>query len=156
MFCITIEHKSSSGIKIFYYMCKILFVIFLLKTFMANFFLKILQRNSKLVILSYLGMPGNIHLKRWHHFEETFDVYLRAKNQLHSSIFLEILQRYVNFLFWVLWTYLATPTQNHSINFQETLMFICMPKINFIIHFFLEIFHFRESCNLIHQEHFGL
>ena len=84
---------------------------------MANFFLKILQRNSKLVILSYLGMPGNIHLKRWYHFEETFDAYLRVKNQLHSSIFLEILQRYANFLFWVLWTYLAIPTENHSINF---------------------------------------
>ena len=32
-------------------------------------------------------------------------------------------------------------------------MFICMPKINFIIHFFLEILHFKESCNLIDRHH---
>ena len=35
-------------------------------------------------------------------------------------------------------------------------MFIFMPKINFIIHFFLEILHFKESdCNLIGWQHFG-
>ena len=28
-------------------------------------------------------------------------------------------------------------------------------KINFITHFFLEILHFKESCSLIEQEHFG-
>ena len=38
---------------------------------------------------------------------------------------------------------------------RKLLMFICMPKINFIIHFFLEIIHFKESCNLIGQQHFG-
>ena len=31
----------------------------------------------------------------------------------------------------------------------KTSMFIFMPKIYFIIHFFLEILHFKESCNLI-------
>ena len=30
-----------------------------------------------------------------------------------------------------------------------------MPKINFIIHFFQEILHFKESCNLIGQQYFG-
>ena len=34
-------------------------------------------------------------------------------------------------------------------------MFICMQKINFIIHFFLTILHFKESCNLIGRQHFG-
>ena len=29
-------------------------------------------------------------------------------------------------------------------------------KINFIIHFFPEILHFKESCNLIGWQHFGL
>ena len=33
-------------------------------------------------------------------------------------------------------------------------MFICMPKINFIIHFFLEVLHFKEPCNLIDQPAF--
>ena len=28
-----------------------------------------------------------------------------------------------------------------------------MPKIHFIIHFFLEILHFKESCNLIGWQH---
>ena len=28
-------------------------------------------------------------------------------------------------------------------------MFLCMLKINFIIHFFLTILHFKESCNFI-------
>ena len=30
-----------------------------------------------------------------------------------------------------------------------------MEKINFIIHFFLTIWHFKESCNLIGWQHFG-
>ena len=30
-----------------------------------------------------------------------------------------------------------------------------MPKINFIIHFYLDILHFKESCNLIGRKHFG-
>ena len=34
-------------------------------------------------------------------------------------------------------------------------MFICIPKINFIIQFFLEILHSKESCNLIGWQHFG-
>ena len=41
IFCITTEHKSSCKTKIFYYKCKILFIIFLLKSFMVsvwNFF----------------------------------------------------------------------------------------------------------------------
>ena len=32
-------------------------------------------------------------------------------------------------------------------------MFIYMQKTNFIIHFFLEILHFKESCNLIGWQH---
>ena len=33
----------------------------------------------------------------------------------------------------------------------ENFMFICMSKINFIVYFFLGIFHFKESYNLIGQ-----
>ena len=32
-------------------------------------------------------------------------------------------------------------------------MFISMQKTNFIIHFFLEILHFKKSCNLIGWQH---
>ena len=59
------------------------------------------------------------------------------------------LGRYVKFLFWLLWAFLVMRTQNDGINLWKTSMFICIPKMNFIIHFFLEILHFRESCNLI-------
>ena len=45
--------------------------------------LKILQINSKLAILSNLGMPGHTNLKWKYQFKETFDVYIQAKNQLH-------------------------------------------------------------------------
>ena len=33
-------------------------------------------------------------------------------------------------------------------------IFIWMPKINFIIHFYLDIY-FKESCNMIGHKHFG-
>ena len=46
-------------------------------------------------------------------------------------------------------------TQNDRIELQKTSMFICMPKIKFIIHFFLEILHFKESCSLIGWQHLG-
>ena len=76
-------------------------------------------------------------------------MFICGKKQLHPHALLEILQRYANFLFWVLWTCLIAHTQNDSINLYKTLMFICMQKTNFIIHFILEILHFKESCNLI-------
>ena len=34
-------------------------------------------------------------------------------------------------------------------------VFIFMPKTHVIIHFFLEILHFKESCNLIGWQYFG-
>ena len=37
----------------------------------------------------------------------------------------------------------------------STSMVICMTKIHFIIHVFLAILHFKESCNLIGRQHFG-
>ena len=33
-------------------------------------------------------------------------------------------------------------------------MFICIPKINFVIPFFLEILQFKETCSLIGRHHF--
>ena len=102
-------------------------------------------------------------LNSFHQLEENFCVYLQAKNQLHPTLspppplraFLEILQRYAKFLFWVFWASLVGHTQNDSINLQKTSMFICIPKTNFIIHFFLDILHFKESCNFIGCQHFG-
>ena len=78
----------------------------------------------------------------------------RQKNIFIHHAFVEILRRYTNLL-WVLWTWLLGHTQDESINLQKTSMFICMSKINFSIHFFLEILSFKESCNLICWQNFG-
>ena len=64
--------------------------------------------------------------------------------------FLEILQWYAN-LFWVPCVCLVAHTKNDSINLKKTSMFIYIPKINFIIHIFLEILHFKESSILAHN-----
>ena len=55
--------------------------------FITHFLLKIFPRNSKLVILGDLGMPGHKNIKWWYQFEETFDVCLHAKNKSYSSRF---------------------------------------------------------------------
>ena len=72
-----------------------------------------------------------------------------------------------NFLFWdivkILQTYfwysehawIRTPKMITSTCRLSTSMVICMPKINFIIHFFLEILHCKESYKFIGQQHFG-
>ena len=40
--------------------------------------------------------------------------FLQAKNQLHPPCLSGDIVKYVNFLFWILWAYLATHTQNHN------------------------------------------
>ena len=55
--------------------------------FISHFFLKILQRNNKLVILGNLGMPGHIHLKWQYQSEETFDVSLDSFQEKLMKIF---------------------------------------------------------------------
>ena len=37
---------------------------------------------------------------------------------------------------------------------KETFVLICIQKIYLVSHFFFEILHFEESCNLIGQKHF--
>ena len=59
--CLTISHKKSQHQSVgnfhaYLHAEKI--------NFITHFFLKILQRNSKLVVLGNLGMPGHAHLKR--------------------------------------------------------------------------------------------
>ena len=43
--------------------------------FISHSFLKILQKNSKYVILGNLGMSEQTYLKLYYQFEESFDVY---------------------------------------------------------------------------------
>ena len=120
-----------------------------------HIFLEILQRYCKLAVLGTLGVPGYVNPKWYYQLKENFRVYCRQNIKFTPPPFLEILQRYTNFLFWVPWACLVAHTQNESINLQKTSMLICMPKINFINHFFLEILHFKESFNLIGWHHFG-
>ena len=62
--------------------------------FISHFFLKILQRNSKLVILGNLSMPGYTHLNWQYQFEEIFDAYYKQKIKFILPVFLEIFQIY--------------------------------------------------------------
>ena len=117
--------------------------------FILLFFLKILQRYWKLIVLSILGMPGKKPPKWYYHLAKNLCVYLQQNIDFIPHALFEILQRYANFLFWVLWACLVAHTQNDSINLCKTSMFICMQKTNFIIHFCLDILYFKESCNLI-------
>ena len=126
--------------------------------FIFHGFLEILQRYCKLV-LGTLGMHSYIDQNWYYQLVENFRVYLQAYNQLHPPsphVFSGYIVKICKVL--ILGTLgmpgcthpcLVAHTQNDSINLQKTLMFICMPKINFIISFFLEILHFKESCNLM-------
>ena len=134
-----------------------------------TFFLRYCKQIPNLliwVISAFLDTHTHTHLKWSYQFEETFDVYLKPKNQLHPfffpwdisnilqtcyfgyfrhawlltpkvilstcrkvsclpagkkinfipHVFLEILHRYVNILFYVIWACLATHAKNYSIN----------------------------------------
>ena len=116
---------------------------------------------AKILQTCYFGYFEHVWLCRYqkknYQLVKNFRVYLQAKNQLHLPclIFLEILQRYANFFFRVLWAILA---MNSKKIIQSTCRKLrCLSacqEINFIIHFFFEILHSRESCNLIDQQHF--
>ena len=74
------------------------------------------------------------------HLVGNFDVHLHAKNHFDPlSSFLRYCKDIANLLFWGLLECWTTPIKSHNINLQETFMFICMQKINFIPHFFLKI-----------------
>ena len=76
---------------------------------LPTFFL-ILQIYWKLVILGTLSKSGYTDPK-YHHLVENYRLYLQAKEPVQPHVFLEILHRHANFLFWVLWPCLDTQTQ---------------------------------------------
>ena len=125
--CLTIP------IKIIVWICSNLLYLSACKKvpFITHFFLKILQGNSKLVILSNLSMPGHtpkmiVYINLRKHL--TFMCRQKINYILH--IFLELFfycKDIVN-LFWVLWTCLAMHTQSDTINLLETFAFICRRK----------------------------
>ena len=116
-------------------------------------FLEILQGYYKLVILRTLRMVGHITQSDIN-LQKIWYLFCRQKINFIPYVFWGYCKD-ANFLFWVLLVYLTKHIQNDSLNMQKTSMFICMPKIHFIICFFLDILHFKESCNLIDQQYFG-
>ena len=107
--------------------------------FTIRFFLKILQRNSKLLIFGNLDMPGHTHLKWLLTKTKTFDNYQQTKNNFILHVFLAILQRYCKLV--ILGT-LGIPGYVHPkwyYQLIEIFVFIFRQKINFIPHAFLEI-----------------
>ena len=58
-------------------------------------------------------------------------------NKFMANFILRYCKDIVNLLFWEFWECLIIPIKNHSINLYGIFMLICMQKINFIIHFFL-------------------
>ena len=99
-----------------------------------NLFLK---KYSKFVISGNLGMLGKTHI--WNDSINLKKLWcLSAGKNINFilHIFLEILQNYCRLV--ILGT-LGMPGYA-----QETSVFICMLKINFNIHYFLQVLHFKE------------
>ena len=95
--------------------------------FMSNFFLEILQRNSKVVIMSRLGMSGDTHP------EISKNLWCLSASKKSTSFFpfsLRYCKDIANLLFLVLWASLVIHTQN-SITLHKTFVFICRQKNHF-------------------------
>ena len=77
-----------------------------------------------------------------------FDVYLHPKKSTsYLTSFLRYCKGIANLLFWKLWECLTIPIKNHSINFQETFMLICMQQITHSLTFFLR--YCKEISSLL-------
>ena len=104
--------------------------------FITHFFLKILERNSKLVILSNLDMTRQpkVIVSIWRNRPSA-----DKKSTSSFTFSLRYCKDTVNLFFWVIWACLATHNQSDNINLWKTFVLICRQKINFIPHAFLEI-----------------
>ena len=112
-------------------------------------------RYWKLAILENLRMLDHPHQKSEYQFVDNFHAYLHSKKQLHLSLsFLRYCKEIKNLLFWIIWTCLVTHTQNKSINLKKPMIFIGRQKINFIVHFLLEIL--QRYCELVILGTFGM
>ena len=99
--------------------------------FVTRFFLVILQKHCIIVILSTLGIPGHTHQKGQYQFIENSDAHVYKKSTSSFTSFMRYCKEFSNLLLWVIWAGLAMPTKINSINLKNSLMFICMHKINF-------------------------
>ena len=111
--------------------------------FITHFFLKILQRNSKLVILGNLGMSGHTQLNDNINLKKHLMFICKQKINFICHSFLEILQTCYFGYFEHAWLH----TQNGTINLEKSFAFISKQKINFVPHIFLEIL--QKYCKLV-------
>ena len=82
----------------------------------------------------YFGDAWPCLWKKWlHQFIEKFDAHLYKNPTSSSTSFLKYYRDFANLLFSVICAFLAMPMAKiNRIHLQESLMFICMQKINFI------------------------
>ena len=120
--------------------------------FILDVFLEILQRYCKLVVFGTLGLSGYAYPKS---FSRKRLCLSGGKKSTSSPMLLwehsKDMQTYFGYFGHAL---LHSPKIMVSPCRRLRCLSACK-KINFIIHFFLMVLHFKESCNLIGWQHFG-
>ena len=133
MFCIGIKHKSRCGTKIFHYTCnllKVLFMIFLLKSFTSNVFCEILYWYCKPFSFEHFengwSCPSMMIVSPyrtlfcpmwWNKLVGNFDVCLQAKIYFMPNFFFQMLCKDIaNLLLWELWKWMTNPIKYPRIN----------------------------------------
>ena len=81
------------------------------------------------------------------YFENAWCLSACKKSTSSLTSFLRYCKNIANLLFWKLWECLTIPIKNHSINFQETFMLICMQQITHSLTFFLR--YCKEISSLL-------
>ena len=104
------------------------------------FFLKALQKYYQILIHGYFihvwPLPSKTIMPTCRNFDV---IYMQKMNSIPVFFFFRYCKNIANLLHWVLSECLIKPINNDSITLQETLMLICMQKINFIFNLFIEI-----------------
>ena len=106
-------------------------------------FLEILQRYCKLVVF---GTFGHVWLRTPKVILSSCKTLLSFSAGKKSTSFLMLLWRYCKDM-QTYFRYFGHAWLHSPKMIVSTSMFICMQKMNFIIHFFLKILQFKESCN---------
>ena len=119
--------------------------------FILQVFLDISQGYYKLVILGTLGLADYAHSKWYYLFVGNFRIYLFTKNSQRFWGYCKDLQ--TSYFGYFGHTWLSTSKMIVATCKKLPCLSACQK--NFIIFFFLEILHFKESCNLIYQQYFG-
>ena len=93
-----------------------------------------------------MGLPGYSNPNWYYQLVENFRVNLQAKNLTSAPCFSRNIARICKLLISGNLGMPGAHTQNDNINLNKTFMFICMPKINFITHFFLRYYILKNPA----------